>query len=185
MKSRRRNSRSSGHMNRAIAILTAVLVLLAGLYQAWFGIQLPDLASKYSYATKGLEQYTTSLVHFVVWLRVEAALSAVAALALIVGGVMVFARKPAGRTLVILGCLLAIAHTAVGWVVARIMAHWFTEMGAAEEGSRWFDTPSSLTIALMALALPVIAGLWVLLPGRPWSLKMAIPGADRRIVFRN
>jgi hypothetical protein len=84
-------------MNRAIATFTAVLVLLASVYQAWFGIQLPDLASSYSYA----------------------------------------------------------------------------------------DTPNSLAIALLALALPVIIGFGVLLPGRHQPLKMAISGADRRIAFRN
>ena len=152
-------------MKREIAIVAAVLASLAGLYQVWFAIQLPNLASTYSYATKGLEQYTMSLVHFVVWLRIEAALSATAALVLILGGVMMLTRKPVGRTFVAVGCLVVVAHTCVGWVVAAGMLQWFTEMGAADEGFRWFDTPSRLTIALLALALPVITGLLVLLPG--------------------
>ena len=152
-------------MKREIAIAAAVLASLAGLYQGWFAIQLPNLASRYSDATKGLEQYTMSLVHFVVWLRIEAALSAGAAVALILGGVMMLTRKPVGRTLVLAGCPVVIAHTGVGWVVAARMLQWFTEMGATEEGLRWFDTPSNLTIALLALALPVITWLLVLVPG--------------------
>ena len=152
-------------MKREFAIVAAVLALLAGVYQFWLAIQLPNLASRYSYATKGLEHYTMSLVHFVVWLRVEAALSAVAALALTLGGVTMLARKPSGRTLVVGGCLVVIAHTGVGWMVAAKMADWFTEVGATEEGLRWFDTPSARTIVLLSLAVPVITVLLVLLPG--------------------
>ena len=167
-------------MKREIAIVVAVLALLAGLYQGWSAIQLPNLASRYSDATKGLEHYTTSLVHFVVWLRVEAALSAGAAVALILGGVMMLTRKPVGRTLVVVGCLVVVAHTGVGWLVAATMLQWFTEMGATEEGLRWFDNPSKLTIVLLALALPIITGLLVLLPGTRRHVNQAETTEARR-----
>jgi len=152
-------------MNCAIVIVAAVLALLAGAYQVWFAIQLPDHASTYSYATKGLEHYTMSLDHFVAWLRAEAALSAAAALALILGGWMMLTRTPVGRIFVIVGCLVVIVHTGVGWVVATKLLPWFTEMGATEEGFRWFNTPSKHAIVLLSLAVPVITGLVVLLPG--------------------
>jgi hypothetical protein len=151
-------------MNRAIAITAAILALVTGLDQAWLAIQLPELAATYSNATKGLEHYTLSLVHFVVWLRVEAALSAVAAVTLIFGAWMLLTRKPVGRTLVIAGCLVVIGHTGVGWVVAARMVYWFTEMGAAAESFRWFDTSSKLAIAPLSLGLPAITGTLLLHP---------------------
>lgn len=150
--------------NRAFGNVVAFVALLLGAYQAWTAVELPDLAATFAYATKGLEHYTMSLVHFVVWLRVEAALSAVAALALILGGAMVFTRKRAGRNLVTLGCLLVVAHTGIGWVVATRMLYWFREMGAAEEGFRWFDTPISPVPTALSLAVSVVIGILVLHP---------------------
>jgi glucose dehydrogenase len=111
-----------------------------------------------------MEHYTVSLARFVVWLRVEAALSAVAALALIVGGSMLITRNQVGRTLVVLGCLVVVAHASVGWVAAAQMNHWFTVMGVGEEGLRWFDTPNRTSIVLMSVALPVITGISLLHP---------------------
>jgi hypothetical protein len=156
-------------MNRAIPMAAGILALFAGAYQAWCTSQLLHTASTYSDSLRGLEFYTTSFHSFVVWLTTEAAASAVAALALILGGAMVLARKSLGRGFIIVGCVVAVAHTGVGWVIATNMLHWFAEIGANDYGLLWFNMPSRLGIVLYALALPVITAILAWLPAtRRW-----------------
>jgi len=157
-------------MNRAIPMAAGILALVAGAYQAWCTSQLLHAASTYSDSLRGLEFYTTSFHSFVVWLTTEAAASAVAALTLILGGGMVLAGKSLGRGLIIVGCVVAVAHTCAGWVIATNMLHWFAEIGANDYGSLWFNMPSRLAIVLLALVVPVITLILALLPAtRRWG----------------
>jgi hypothetical protein len=156
-------------MNRVIPMAAGILALVAGAYQAWFTLHVLHTASTYSDSLKGLEFYTTSFHSFVVWLNAEAVASAVAALVLILGGAMVLAGKSLGRGFIIVGCVLTVAHTGVGWMIATNMLHWFADIGANEYGFLWFDIPSRLAIVLLALAVPVITVILVLLPAtRQW-----------------
>jgi hypothetical protein len=156
-------------MNRAIPMTAGILALAAGAYQAWCIPQLLHTASTYSDSLKGLEQYTTSFHAFAVWLTTEAAASAVAALALILGGAMVLAGRSLGRGFVIIGCVIALVHTGVGWVTANNMLHWFAEIGADDFAFLWFNMPSRLAIVLLSLVVPVITAILTLLPAtRRW-----------------
>jgi hypothetical protein len=164
-------------MNRAIPIVAGIMALVAGAYQAWCTSQLLHTASTYSDSLRGLEFYTTSFHSFAVWLTTEAAASAVAALALILGGAMVLARKSLGRGLIIVGCVVAVAHTGVGWVIATNMVHWFVEIGANDYGFLWFNMPSRLAIVLLALAVPVITVILALHPATGQWCRADLTGA--------
>jgi hypothetical protein len=156
-------------MNRAIPMAAAILALVAGAYQAWCTSHLLHTASTYSDSLRGLEFYTTSFHSFVVWLTSEAVASVVAALALILGGAMVLARNSLGRGFIIVGCVVTVVHTGVGWVIATNMLHWFMEIGADDYGFLWFNMPSKLAIVLLSLAVPVITLILALLPAtRRW-----------------
>jgi hypothetical protein len=160
-------------MNRVIPMTAGILALIAGAYQAWCIPQLLHTASTYSDSLSGLEQYTTSFHAFTAWLTTEAAASAVAALALILGGAMVLAGKSLGRGFVIVGCVIAVVHTGVGWVTATNMLHWFTEIGADDYAFLWFNMPSRLAIVLLSLAVPVITAILTLLPAtRRWCRRI-------------
>jgi len=141
-----------------------IVALAAGAYQAWCVPQLLHAASMYSDILRGLEYYATSFHGFAVWLTTEAAASIVAALALILGGAMVLAGKSLGRGFVVVGCVIAVVHTGVGWVIANNMLHWFAEIGGDDYAFPWFNLPSRLTIALLSVIVPVIAAILVLLP---------------------
>jgi hypothetical protein len=156
-------------MNRAIPMAAGILALVAGVYQALCTSQLLHIASTYRDSLMGLELYTTSFHSFVVWLTTEAAASAIAALALILGGTLVLARKSLGRGFILVGCVVTVAHTGVGWVIATNMLHWFVELGVNDYGFLWFNMPSKLAIILLALAVPVITVILTLLPAtRRW-----------------
>jgi hypothetical protein len=156
-------------MNRAIPMAAGVLALIAGAYQAWCTPQLLHTASTYSDTLRGLELYTTNFHHFVVWLTTEAAASLVAALALILGGGMVLAGKSLGRGFIIAGCVIAVVHTGVGWVIVNNMLHGFAEIGAEDYAFLWFNMPSRLAIVLLSLMVPVITAMLTLLPAtRRW-----------------
>jgi hypothetical protein len=156
-------------MNRAIPMAAGILALVAGAYQAWCIPKLLHTASIYSDTLKSLELYTESFHRFVVWLTTEAVVSLVAALALILGGGMVLAGMSLGRKFVIVGCLIALVHTGVGWVIVNNMLHWFAEIGGEDYAFLWFNMPSVLGIVLLSLAVPVITALLTLLPAtRRW-----------------
>jgi hypothetical protein len=164
-------------MNRTIPMVAGILALVGGAYQAWCIPKLLHTASIYSETLRGLELYTTSFHRFVVWLTTEAAMSVVAALALILGGAMVLAAKSLGRGLIIIGCLIAVVHTGAGWVIVNNMLHRFAEIGAEDYAFLWFNMPSALAIAWLSLAVPVITAMLTLLPAtRRWC--QASPTGD-------
>jgi hypothetical protein len=156
-------------MNRAIPMAAGILALVAGANQAWWIPELLHTASIYSDILRGIELYTTSFQRFGVWLTTEAAVSFVAALALILGGGMVLAAKSLGRGFIIIGCLIAVVHTGVGWVIVNNMLHRFAEMGAEDYAFLWFNMSSRLVIVLLSVAVPVITAMLTLLPAtRRW-----------------
>jgi hypothetical protein len=157
-------------MNRAIPMAASILALVAGAYQAWCIPLLLHTASIFSGTFTGPEIYTTSFHRFVVWwLTIEAAVSFVAALALILGGGMVLAAKSLGRGFIIIGCLIAVVHTGVGWVIVNNILHRFAETGAQDYAFLWFNMSSRLVIVLPLVAVPVITATLALLPAtRRW-----------------
>jgi hypothetical protein len=156
-------------MNRAIPMATGILALVAGAYQAWCIPLLLHTATIFSVNLTGPELDTTSVHRFVAWLTTEAVVAFVAALALILGGGMVIAAKSLGRVFIIIGCLIAVVHTGVGWVIVNNMLHRFAEIGAEDYASLWFNMPSRLFIALPLVAVPVITAMLALLPAtRRW-----------------
>jgi hypothetical protein len=163
-------------MNRTIPTSAGILALFAGAYQAWCIPRLLHTASTYSDTLKGLELYTTNFQHFVVWLTTEAAMSLVAALALVLGGGMLLAGKSLGRGFVIVGCVIAVVHIGVGWVIVNRMLHWFAEIGAEDYAFLWFNMPSRLAIVLLSLVVPVITAILTLLPAtRRWCQERPKP----------
>jgi hypothetical protein len=163
-------------MNRAIPMAAGILALFAGAYQAWCIPRLLHTASTYSDTLKGLELYTTNFQHFVVWLTTEAAMSLVAALALVLGGGMLLAGKSLGRGFIIVGCVIAGLHIGVGWVIVNRMLHWFAEIGAEDYAFLWFNMPSRLAIVLLSLVVPVITAILTLLPAtRRWCQERPKP----------
>jgi hypothetical protein len=160
----------NGLMNRAIPMAASILALVAGAYQAWCIPMLLHTASTFSDTFTGHELYTTSFHRFVVWwLTIEAALSFVAALALILGGGMVLAAKSLGRGFIIIGCLIAVVHTGVGWVIVNNTLHRFAEIGAEDSAFLWFNALSRPAIVLLLVAVPVISAMLALLPAtRRW-----------------
>jgi hypothetical protein len=171
-------------MNRAIPMAAGTLALVAGAYQAWCIPKLLHTASFYSDTLRRLELYTTSFHRFVVWLTTEAAMSVVAALALILGGGMVLAGKSLGRRLITIGCLIAVVHTGVGWVVVDNMQRRFAEIGAEDYAFLWFNMPSRLAIVVLSVAVPVVTAMLTLLPatrrwcqGTPTGTLATEPGA--------
>jgi hypothetical protein len=164
------------------------LALVVGGYQAWVAFQLTDVASTYSdgldFLVRGDTHYTTAFHDFVVWLRAEAALSGGAAIALLIGAVLLVVRRAAGRRLIVLGWVVVVAHTGIGWVVATKMLRWFVEIGADDYGLLRFNTPSKLAIVVLSLVGPVVAVVFALHPPtRRWSRGdsgRAIPSALRR-----
>jgi hypothetical protein len=157
-------------MNRAIPMAASILALVAGVYQAWCIPALLHTSSTFSGTFTGPELYTTSFHRFVVWwLTAEAAVSFVAALALILGGGMVLATKSLGRGLIIIGCLIAVVHTGVGWVMVNNMLHRLAEIGAEDHAFLWFNMLSRLVIVLPLVAVPAITAILALLPAtRRW-----------------
>ena len=156
-------------MNRAIPMAAGILALVAGAYQGWYIPMLLHTAKIFSVDITGPELYTTSFHRFVVWLTTEAVVSFVAALALILGGGMVIAAKSLGRGFIIIGCLIAVVHTGVGWVIVSNMLHRFAEIGAEDYASLWFHMSSRLVIVPPMVALPVITAMLTLLPAtRRW-----------------
>jgi hypothetical protein len=158
-------------MNRAIPIAASILALVAGAYQALCIPVLLHTASTFSDTFTGPELYTASFHRFVVWwLTIEAAVSFVAALALILGGGMVLAAaKSLGRALIIIGCLMAVVHTGVGWVIVNNTLHRFAEIGAEDSNFLWFNALSRPGIVLVLVAVPVITAALTLLPAtRRW-----------------
>jgi hypothetical protein len=156
-------------MNRAIPMAAGILAFIAGAYQVWSIPRLVHTASTYSGTLRGLEDHTTSFHAFVVWLTTEAAASAVAALALILGGAMVLAGKSLGRGLIIAGCAIIIVHASVGWMIASSMLHWFAEIGADDYGLLWFSMPSRPAIVLLSIVVPTVTVILALLPAtRRW-----------------
>jgi hypothetical protein len=164
-------------MNRAIPMAAGILALVAGAYQAWCIPKLLHIASIYSDTLKSLELYTTNFHRFVVWLTTEAAVSLVASVALILGGGMVLAGKSLGRGFVVIGCLMVVVHTGVGWVIVNNMLHWFAEIGGEDYAFLWFNMPSMLAIVLLSLAVPVITAMLTLLPATRRWCQGAVAGA--------
>jgi hypothetical protein len=160
----------SGLMNRAIPMAAGILALVAGAYQVGCIPLLLHTASIYSDTFTGPELFTTSFHRFVVWwLTTEAAVSFVAALALILGGGMVIAAKSLGRGFIIIGCLMAVVNTGVGWVIVNNIMHRFAEIGAEDYAFQWFNMPGRLVIVLPLVAVPVITAMLALLPAtRRW-----------------
>jgi hypothetical protein len=175
-------------MNRAGGITAGVLALIVGGYQAWAAYRLMDVASTYSdgldFLVRGDTHYTTAFHDFVVWLHTEAALSGAAAIALLIGAVLLLVRKAAGWRLIVLGCVVVVAHTGVGWVVATKMLRWFIEIGAYDYGLLWFNTPSKLAIVVLSFVAPVVAVVLALHPAtRQWcraDSARPMPSALRR-----
>jgi hypothetical protein len=156
-------------MNRAIPMAAGILAFIAGADQVWSIPRLLHTASTYSETLRGLEDHTTSFHAFVVWLTTKAAASAVAALALILGGAMVLAGKSLGRGLIIAGCAITIVHASVGWMVASSMLHWFAEIGADDYGLLWFNMPSRPAFVLLSIVVPTVTVILALLPAtRRW-----------------
>jgi len=89
------------------------LALLVGGYQVWAAFQLSHIASTYSdgldFLVRGDTHYTTAFHDFVVWLRTEAGLSGAAAIALLIGAVLLVVRKAAGWRLMVLRCVVVVA----------------------------------------------------------------------------
>jgi membrane-bound metal-dependent hydrolase YbcI (DUF457 family) len=133
---------------------------------------------------RGDTHYTTAFHDFVVSLRTEAALSGAAAIALFVGAVLLVVRKAAGRRLMVLGCVVVVAHTGIGWVVATKMLRWFVEIGADDYGLLWFNTPSKLAIVVLSFVAPAVTVILALHPAtRRWcrgDSATAVPSALRR-----
>ncbi|CAM4358078.1 hypothetical protein MB901379_04896 [Mycobacterium basiliense] len=159
-----------GSRNRASATTAGFVALIVGGYQLWNASELLQIASFYWAVLgplgHGFEEYTRPFHHFVAWLNAEAALSAAAGIALLLGAVLVCARNPFGPRLLAGGCVVVFVHTGIGWVVAARMLSRFAAVGAYDEGLLWFHTPSRLAIIVLAFVLPVIAAYLALWPGR-------------------
>jgi hypothetical protein len=165
-------------MNRAIPMAAGILAFVAGAYQGWSIPRLLHTASTYAETLRGLEDYTTSFHAFVMWLTTEAVASAIAALALILGGAMVLAGMPLGRGFVIVGCAIAVIHSCVGWMIATSMLHWFAEIGADDYGLLWFNIPNRSAIVVLSIVVPVVTVILAMLPAtRRWCQETPEAGA--------
>lgn len=164
-------------MTRAIVFAVSVLALLVGGYQAWVAFQLLHSAPIYSGALGmlpryshylGLDHFETVLHLFVAWPITEVTLSAAAALALVFGGWLLLTRRSIGRKLIVVGCVVVVAHTCVGWAVAM----WLVQLGTSAIALLWFNTPSKLVIVLLSFATPVITVVLASLPAtRQWCVR--------------
>ena len=83
------------------------------------------------------------------------------------------ARRSPRPRFVIIGCVIAVVHTGVGWVPADNMLHWFAEIGADDYAFLWFNMPSRLASVLLSLVVPVITAILTLLPAtRRWCRRI-------------
>ena len=143
-------------MNRAGGITAGVLALVVGGYQAWVAFQLNDVASILSGGLGSLAHFFDYLhPHEPVlagWPTVEVMLCAVSALVLVIGALLVLVGKSMGRRLLVVGCVLVVLHTSIGWAVAT----WFVHLGSSAIASLWFDTPSKLVIVVLSFVAPVV-----------------------------
>jgi hypothetical protein len=170
-------------MNRAGGITAGVLALAVGGYQAWVTFQLTDVASILSGSLGSIARFYGWGAYepvLAAWPTVEVVLSAVAALVLVIGALMVLAGKSIGRRLIIAGCVIVVAHTSIGWAVAA----WFVHLGSSAVASLWFDTPSKLAIVVLSFVAPIVAVISALHPAMRRSCRgdptRAIPSDLRR-----
>lgn len=147
----------------ATAIIAGVLALLMGLFRAWqtYG-SFVGLASFGRY-TSGLP----GMGRIQAYLTIEAFASAAATLALIVGAVLLFNRKSAGRGFVTVGALIVIADSLLTWAaIYGWFDNTFSEFGGFSGG---FEMHGFFVLMLLLnLGVPVL------------TMILALTGATRR-----
>lgn len=135
------------------AIAAGVLALVIGLYRAWetylyFTVvaMFGGVAGEYSSYTRGPQTYAT----------VAAIVSAIGAVALFVGAVMLFNRRLGGRGLITLGCLIAIADVVVTWIVVFQFMKGVSSFTSSLVGGYGGSSTDSIFSAAMRQELPAI-----------------------------
>lgn len=153
----------------ALALVSIILTLSSGSYEVWRGFRLASVAAKKSYLLHDLRAITMSFDLFSMWLWLEAELSGVAAIILLLGAIGVLAQASAGRWLVLIGSVVIIEHTIIGWSATVKMHHWFAALGDDEFGQVCFETPSVPVIILLSFLVPMANAILIWLPAtRSW-----------------
>jgi hypothetical protein len=149
---------ASGSPSGATAIIAAVLALLIGAARGYFSV---GLIQGWYYVAKfsgDLGSYLDNSVF--AWAMVYSVATVASTAALLLGGVLLLSRKRAGRTLIVLGCLIGIAESVVVWVAAASFLQSLSSLGDNSFGGALHVGMGTV----IALAVPVATLVLALAP---------------------
>lgn len=134
------------------AITTGVLGILVGLYQTWQAVSYLLVLSIASDTANDMYNTDTDLGGFAGFLVGMSAASALSALLMFAGAIMVLMRKSAGRWLVVVGGVLTLAVT----FLPMVLASWFLSALGGELDSEAF--------AGLGTTMAIVGFFWALFP---------------------